>query len=178
MTLFFPFTRLCYYVPQRLNLDITVACGVGFDTVVITVLNEGLNLAEVQLFNRGQQLSRDGLTFSMGSEYNSGQYPASNCNDGVIPASASDPRNFCHTDAPPFSTLTIQINSGVTAVDQIKIWNRVDCCQFRINGATVAAYASGALVWSTIVPSTSALMYSFVIGNQQSNDKTLKIPHG
>ena len=137
--------------------------------MVITVPNEYLNLAEVQLFNRGRQISRDELTFSMDSEFNSGEYPAINCDDGIIPASASDPRNICATDSPNGpSILTIQINSGVTAVDQIKIWNRVDCCQSRINGATVAAYASGALVWSTIVPNTAAMMYSFLIGNQQS----------
>ena len=137
--------------------------------MMITVPNEFLNLAEVQLFNRGLQLSRDELTFSMDSEFISGEYPASKCNDGIIPASASDPRNICHTDTSSGpSTLTIQINSGVTAVDRIKIWNRVDCCQSRINGAMVAAYASGALVWSTTVPSTSALMYFFVIGNHRS----------
>ena len=144
--------------------------------MVITVPNDYLNLAEVQLFNRGRQISRDELTFSMDSEFISEEYPASNCNDGIIPASASDPRNICHTDTSSGpSTLTIQTNNGVTAVDQIKIWNRVDCCQYRINGATVAAYACGALVWSTIVPSTAARMYSFLIGNHRSKRQDLEI---
>ena len=149
-----------YVIIFRSVVVFAVVCYADVDRVVITVPNNFLNLAEVQLFDQGRQISPNSLIFTLSSFYPG--VPASNCNDGIIPTSWSDPVNVCHSQWGP-SNLTIQI-SGDMSANQIVIWNRVDCCQDRINGATVATYVGGAMVWSTIVPSTSAMMYSFVVG--------------
>jgi hypothetical protein len=158
------------------SFQFAVAGRVGVDTVVITVTDNYLNLAEVQLFDQlGRQISPASLIFTLSSILNGdASYVANKCNDGIIPASESDEQNLCHTNAETGAFLRIQIIGGLS-VNQIVIWNRVDCCQDRINGATVAAYVGGAMVWSTIVPSTSAMMYSFVVGYFTTGMDALKL---
>ena len=133
------------------------------DTVVITVTNNHLNLAEVQLFNQGSQISAVSLTFTLSSTYSDSDWylPASNCDDG-------DLATFCHS-GPNYGPSTLTITSSLPIeVNEIVIWNRKSCCQDRINGATIAAFLNGSEVWSTVVPSTSAMMFSFAIPSQPS----------
>ena len=95
--------------------SVVVFAVVGYadvDRVVITVPNDFLNLAEVQLFDQGRQISPNSLIFTLSSLFFEWA-PTSNCNDGIIPTSRSDPVNFCHSQWGP-STLTIQISRGLS----------------------------------------------------------------
>ena len=161
------------------SFQFAVAGRVGVDTVMITVTDHYdryLNLEEVQLFDQlGRQISSASLIFTLSSTlHGDASYVANKCNDGIIPASTSDEQNLCHTNAETGAFLRIQIIGGLS-VNQIVIWNRVDLGKERINGATVAAYVGGAMVWSTIVPSTSAMMYSFVVGYFTTGMDALKL---
>lgn len=131
------------------------------DVVVIYMNNNDFNLAEVQLYDQGGSLiSRDSLAFA---SYPSGDtaHGGSQCDDGNLATWCSaGARTTTSSSSWGQSSLAI-LTRGSIAVSRIVIWNRQDCCQDLINGATVVAYSSGAVVWSTVVPSTSAATYSF-----------------
>jgi len=141
-------------------------------SVVITAINDGnLNLGDVQLYAKGSQVSPSELTFTLSSTLDycdstgiidAGDLPcyADFCNDGDI-------NTVCHGISFFGDSLTIQL-SQPTEVDTIVIYNRQDCCQHWLDGAGVVASLNGVTLWSTTVPSTSALSYSFLIGNNIS----------
>ena len=142
-------------------------------SVVITASNGYLNLGDVQLYTRGSQVSPSELTFTLSSTKDScdstgigeGGLPcyaecAGCCNDGDI-------NTVCHGGSWDGDSLTIQL-SQPTEVDTIVIYNRQDCCQERLDGASVVAALNDVAIWSATVPSTSSLFYSFRIGNNIS----------
>ena len=122
----------------------------------VTYGNPIINLAEVQLYSKGVQIPASSLTFVLSSIYNgdNANYSASNCNDGIL-------SDFCHSATGDNSpTLTIYSPS---AVDQIVVTNRQDCCQYRIAGATITVSQNGVQVWqSTFVGIQN--VYTFNIG--------------
>ena len=107
-----------------------------------------INLAEVQLFNNGIQISRDQLTFTLNGQYNN--YPASLCNDGNI-------YNFCNS-AHSDPALTIV---STMPFDKVVVYNRNECCQHRIVGATITVGINGQLK-ATTFPSATAV-YTFAV---------------
>lgn len=122
----------------------------AIDALVIYVRAAAFHLAEVQLFDQGSsRISRDRLTFA---SFVAGdpELAGSSCNDG-------DLSTWCTSS----SSLTILIIGEPIAVSQIAIWNRQDCCQDVIDGVLIAAHSNGVVVWSRLVPTTSAPLYSF-----------------
>jgi hypothetical protein len=107
-----------------------------------------INLGEVQLFNNGSPIPRDQLTFTLNGQYNN--YPASLCNDGNI-------YNFCNS-AHSDPALTIV---STMPFDKVVVYNRNDCCQHRIVGATITVGINGQLK-ATTFPSATAV-YTFAV---------------
>jgi hypothetical protein len=120
------------------------------DQVLVTDGGKIINLAELKLFFNGQQLSC--LTIAISAAHPS--FPVSNCNDGNV-------NNFCHSlsgDANPSLTIT-----GISALDRVVVYNRVDCCQARIVGATISYLVSNQVMWtSTFVGTLSSYDFSVV----------------
>ena len=117
-----------------------------------------INLAEVQLFYNNVQIPSNTLTFTFSSTIpvtNGISYDVTKCNDG-------DLTDVCHTntgDANP--TLTI-VSPAV--FDTVKVYNRGDCCQDRIEGATITALVSGQQS-STVFPQTADALYTFSLSS-------------
>lgn len=143
--------------------------------VILAVSNNILNLAEVTLISQGTEISRSSLEFTLSSTWpdcswhqQSGPCTASHCNDGLV-------STIC-ASLDGGAKLSIQL-SVPTPVDQIVIYNRDDCCQDRVNGATVATYLNGAVQWSATIPYTSALSYVFNTGKLLSIQISLFAKH-
>ena len=96
-----------------------------------------INLAEVQLFSKGVQIPTSQLSFTLSSIY--GNAYASYCNNGNL-------YDYCHSGSGD-SNPTLTISSPIIP-DKIVVYNRVDCCQFRIDGATISMRLSGGQLWS------------------------------
>ena len=107
------------------------------------------NLAEVKLFYQGVQLPPASLSFVFSSTYTI--YSASNCNDG-------DLTDVCHTGTNDLNpTLTI---TGTGSVDSVVVYNRADCCQYRILGAVITVANAGVPDWYGFFTGIR-LMYNF-----------------
>ena len=112
------------------------------------------NLAEVQLFYGGVQLSPASLSFTLSSAF----APASNCNNGIL-------TDYCHsgsTDTNPTLTIT---GSGI--VDTITVYNRADYGQERIVNGLISFAYSGVPYWTGGFTSTLA-SYTFNIQGTSS----------
>ena len=139
--------------------------GTTITSLSITTNGQSLNLAEVWLYWRGTQISPSSLFFSLSSQ---GYYCSSNgiqnrgtqacrasfCNDGNV-------STICHGSG-GYNSSILTIRTGQpTLVDQFVIINRQDCCQSRINGASVVAFYYGVPVWQFMVPTTSSYVFQF-----------------
>ena len=81
---------------------------------------------------------------------------ASNCIDGVTTYSG------CHTNNGGQQWLVITITGY--SVNKIIVYNRIDCCQDRINGATIKYsydFAGTSIIHQSSFGSTSSLEYTF-----------------
>jgi hypothetical protein len=87
-----------------------------------------LNIAELQIIPENIVLVSAGKRCSLSSEYPPlpNQYPCSSALDG-------NPANFAHTNNDLDNFLMIDLGAS-TAVRLVKIINRQDCCQGRLNG--------------------------------------------
>ena len=95
-----------------------------------------INLLEVMLFNNGQQATC--LTFALSSAHPDG--PASLCNNGNVNDLVP-----CYTyGANPSLTVT-----GISALDRVVVYNRVDCCAARIVGARITYLQSNQVMWTS-----------------------------
>ena len=150
----------------NLLLFCTLFPGIGSITsVVVTVDEQCLNLAEVWLFSQGNQVNPTSLNFNMSSTGSwctteglvGGSRPCSAgfCNDGLF-------STICHSGCTGVNNLVVRL-SEPTQVDEIVIQNRQDALQQRLGGATVAGYLYNAVLWSTAIPPTSALSYTIEI---------------
>jgi len=107
--------------------------------VILPVMNErGINLLEVKLFSNTVQIASNLLIFTFSTEYTGNTYgapgfPASNCNDGITSGGF---QNICASGFETNPTLTIV---SAQEFDKVVVYNRLDCCQYRINGATITA---------------------------------------
>jgi hypothetical protein len=95
-----------------------------------------IDLLEVQLFNNNDQISTNLLNFTFSTEYTGNTYgssgfPASNCNDGITSGGF---QYICSSALETNPTLTIV---SLVAFDKVVVYNRLDCCQDRIDGATI-----------------------------------------
>ena len=120
-----------------------------------------INLGEVQLFSKGVQIPAAQLTFTISSTYSGS--PASNCNDG----SAS---TMCHSaDGDNNPTLTI---TSPTVPDYVVVYNRQDCCQGRIVGATISVTQWGSVLFAgTFIDTLN--QYTFTIPGKPRRAPTL-----
>ena len=114
-----------------------------------------INLGEVQLFSKGVQIPSGQLTFTLSTAHS--VYPASNCNDG-------SPSTFCHSGDPDSKpTLTI---TSPTVPDKVVVYNRQDCRQDRIVGATLSVTQWGSvLLAGTFIDALT--QYSFTSPGKQ-----------
>jgi hypothetical protein len=106
-------------------------------------INPVLNIAEIKFFrNNGSQILRSQFSFTATSIYSSGgiTYPPSNANDNNLNTIYHS--NF-NTDPLPVLTIT---TLDTNLFNQIVVYNRVDCCQTRIQGAIVKIFLSADLV--------------------------------
>ena len=128
---------------------------------------EYLNLQEVQLFYNNVQVPLSALTATMSSTW----YPASRCIDGLTAPPPETVFNgicqyecqtyLCHTsDGNGWLRITV---SGYS-VNKIVVWNRIHCCQGRINGANIVySYdmAGNNVIYKSTFSYTSSLVYTF-----------------
>ena len=92
---------------------------------------------------------------------------ASNCIDGVTTYSGSltelnSHPYLCHTNNGSQQWLVITITGY--SVNKIIVYNRIDCCQDRINGATIKYsydFAGTSIIHQSSFGSTSSLEYTF-----------------
>ena len=126
--------------------------GTTVTKVVITSSNNYLDIAEVKLYSAGSQISTSSLSFSLTSVYMN-NWPASYANDGNL-------GTHCTGASTTSDSLTITL-SAATALSQIIIYPRQDCCAERTNGASVVGYSGTTSVWSTTIPSTSSSSYTY-----------------
>ena len=90
---------------------------------------------------------------------------ASNCIDGVTTYSVC-PNGchpyLCHTQSGGQQWLVITITGY--RVNKVVVYNRIDCCQHRINGATITYsndFAGTSIIHQSSFGSTSSLVYTF-----------------
>ena len=91
-----------------------------------------INLAELQVFSNGQQWPNTLLSANASSIYSSDTLPAN-----VIDGDLTTFYNSGDNDAAP----TLTVTAIVSTVDSIIVYNRQDCCQDRMNGATITVTA-------------------------------------
>ncbi len=119
-----------------------------------------LNLQEIDLYNNGQLIDGSKLTFtqcSTNSQYYS-YFNAENCNNDQL---GSNWMSLCHTYEDTDSTW-ILVDAGSESFDQIVVTNRQDCCQDRIDGATISVYyGSEELLWSAEFNDLGTSLYSY-----------------
>ena len=108
-----------------------------------------MNLGEIQLFNGPNQLTGLG---SLATGSVSG-YPISNCFDDNV-------NSFCHSDDYGRNPW-LQIDVTGLVFDKVVIYNRQDCCSFRIVGARIAIITSTGLVSWQSTFATESLEYTF-----------------
>lgn len=121
-----------------------------------------LTIAEVKFTFQGVQIAHGVLNFQCTSydsnDYDSTSYPhfPELANDGNI-------YTYFHSYEPDptgIPTLTITMDASVI-FDTIVVINRLNCCQFRINGATITVRSNQTQVYSAVFASTSASQYTF-----------------
>jgi hypothetical protein len=140
---------LCAYGPQYVIINNLVIQPVDSQRAI--------NLLEVQLFNNNVQIDRNLLTFRLSSEKDSTTFPTSNCNDGIVFGGA---QYICHSGYETNPTLTIV---SPQAFDKVVVYNRLDCCPSRINGATITAI-NYQVSKSTTFPGTYTV-YTFLVSS-------------
>lgn len=99
-----------------------------------------IHLAEIIVAFGGNPIEHNLLDFTLShTMYNN---TPSLCNDGKL-------GSFCHTSVDdPQPILTIDV--GTHPFDAIKVWNRLDCCQEKIRGASIKVVTySGEIVWES-----------------------------
>lgn len=120
-----------------------------------------LNIMDVMLYGLSSQITPSSLTFASSSIF-AGSYTGATYGPAYL-ANDGDLTTFLHTNVGDnLPTLTISLGSP-QLVASITVYNRVDCCSYRMNGAVVTAYSGAAAVWSTVVPATAAPMYQFMV---------------
>jgi hypothetical protein len=90
------------------------------------ISSTALNIAEIKVYYGTTQITA--ISYSQSSEFEYAYLPASNCFD-------DDLNTFSHTsgdDTNPYLIFNLDSN-----FDKIEVYNRVDCCQDRIYGATL-----------------------------------------
>eukprot|EP01035_Chromulina_nebulosa_P065663 gene65663-89837_t len=112
-----------------------------------------INLAEVQLFSNGNQLSPSVLTFTSSSTYSSGTV-ISFCNDGIL-------TNYCHSSLQDLTPSIVISTSQV--FDTVVVYNRAECCQYRICNASITVNLIGQAPVSTTFPGVAQRVYAFGI---------------
>jgi hypothetical protein len=89
-----------------------------------------MNLAEVQVFSTdGQTNIALNKKVTQSSVYDERQFPPSNLVDG-------NPNNFAHTTGQDQPWVQIDLGNDYP-ITKVVVYNRVDCCQDRINGAVI-----------------------------------------
>jgi len=161
---YFP-TAISTLVPSTIpTIAMTVSPTSPFSIVInnLVTIDDSLNylainLAEVQLFKNNVQVTRDKLTFTLSTEHGNGAFPARNCNDGDI-------GTICHSGwgLPDPSPYLIIVSTA--SFDKVVVYNRGDCCQMRIEGATIAATSDG-ISKSTIFPFSPSAVFTFVLSS-------------
>lgn len=99
-----------------------------------------LNLLEIEVFNESglnKALASSGATARMSSTYRWSEKlcHASLLIDGTVSGSACD--GLAHSEHQKDPWIMIDLGTAVD-IGQVKIYNRVDCCQDRLSGATVS----------------------------------------
>ena len=112
-----------------------------------------INLIEIELFNAGVQIPVTELTYTASS---SREFALSNCFDGIL--YGTNTGGICCTSSYGDSSPTVTIMSAV-AVDQVVVYNRVDCCQYRIVGATITITRNGVLQWASTFVGTQDVYF-------------------
>ena len=109
-----------------------------------------LNLAEVEFWFEGSQVSSSKLSATL-SSYQDGYptYLLFDHNYQTFTASSVDMNTFYGERA----SMTITVTNAV--FDTIKIYNRPDCCQGRIRGATLTVSVGNSVVFSDTFKETS-----------------------
>jgi hypothetical protein len=130
-----------------------VDCSSRTCTLVIEVHNEFLNLADVQVSRLGENI--DNLSAALSSEIKSSGIvrTANYCVDG-------DPDTYCHSNTEENARLSIDISGHI--IDTVIVINRLDCCQDRLNGASIFILEdSKQLLWSDQFDYDSSPAYVF-----------------
>ena len=125
----------------------------GADLVRYVRISSGsdwLNLNEVQVFGTGSMIPITGSRSS--SNYNS-QYTPEKCYDGITNSLG------CHSGTATNWWISFDLG-GLKRVDSIKIYNRNNCCQNRINNAIVSVRHTedGINLWEKKIISQTAIM--------------------
>ncbi len=107
-----------------------------------------MNLAEVSIYYNNSLISSSSYSFWLSSS--SYQVPVGNCFDSNI-------HTFCGTIFGDNPSLTINI--GNLKFDRIHVVNRVDCCHFRIDGASIAVFSDAEIIWKSKF--WNAIQYDF-----------------
>ena len=87
------------------------------------------------------QIPSSQLNYELSSVFGGTAYPASDCNDANL-------YDFCHTCdcGTDGDGAKLTITSPIP-VDQVVVYNRYDCCQYRIVGATITLIQGGVQKW-------------------------------
>ena len=118
-----------------------------------------LALTEVQLFSNGKRISNSSLSFSLSSTHFGMPalfpkgFSASNCNDGDLADGCGSTEDG--SDKAP----TLVITGGFPALDRVVVYNREDCCEGRIVGATITYWVGSQAVWTYEFVIKAAIYY-------------------
>jgi hypothetical protein len=123
-----------------------------------------MNIAEVQVFDASGAKVSVGKPVTMSSGYQGDMFPGRNLTDG-------NNGNFAHTSCSDRGWMMIDLGSEVM-VSVVRVFNRTDCCQFRLVGTRVELIDKGRNVIFTSGPLNEAAVQDVgTIGeNKQLSD--------
>ena len=137
------------------NYEVVISNVQSTQSTQTCVSGKVINLAEVELFKNNVQLPASSLVFTLSSTY-ADSYSAAKCNDG-------DTTDLCHSGlGDPNPSLTI---ISAAAFDTVKVFNRLDDCSNRIEGATITSTINGQST-STLFPQSAITEYTFSVSSE------------
>ncbi len=120
--------------------------------------DEIINLGEIVVYSNGKLLANSKIASTASSIYNAAAvFPPEYCND-------NDPSTFCSTAFCDVDAWFL-LDTGTTQIDTVVVKNRVDCCGFRINTASITFYYGSNLYYSSTFSSVGLSLSSYTFNN-------------